>query len=240
MKTDLSLNLNAIWDMPTFLWVPQPETIFKEIFSLEKGEIAEFSGGLVKKKKIQKGLNFELPEIDCFQDKASWVRAIVQNAVTSRLLSDVPVSSFLSGGLDSSIITALAVSEIGPIDTFTVKFETLRDPIHGALDESQEAKNFANQLGCNNHQVPVSAASFLSLLSDFSLHAGEPFAVSSGLGILAISGRARDLGHKVLLSGDCADEVFGGYSWYQYLDQRNKHLINMPILVRYVPLMISI
>ena len=42
LKADLSLNLNAIWDMPTFLWVPQPETIFKEIFSLEKGEMANF------------------------------------------------------------------------------------------------------------------------------------------------------------------------------------------------------
>ncbi|MDA7721055.1 asparagine synthase (glutamine-hydrolyzing) [Alphaproteobacteria bacterium] len=234
LKFNPSLNLDAIWDLPTFLWVPEPQTIFNEIVALEKGGIIEFSVNSVRKTKMRKGLNINLPDLNSFNDKTSWVRNIVQNAVSSRLLSDVPVGSFLSGGLDSSIITALAASEIGPIDTFTVKFESGYDPIHGSLDESEEASHFARKLGCQNYQVAVSADSFLKLLDEFSWHSGEPFAVSSGLGILAVAGRAHELGHKVLLSGDCADEAFGGYSWYQYLNlqkEKSCHSSNIdPIL----------
>jgi asparagine synthase (glutamine-hydrolysing) len=146
---------------------------------------------------------------------------IVREAVRSRLLSDVPIGSFLSSGLDSSIVATLATQELGPIDTFSVGFEKLSDPYHGTSDESEEAATYAARLGSRHHVVRVTADTFRDDLDRFCLHADQPFGVSSALGVLAVAREAHSCGIKVLLSGDCADECFGGYSWYAHLPAAN-------------------
>ena len=143
-------------------------------------------------------------------------RRVVDEAVRSRLLSDV-LSEAFSGGLDSSIVATLATKYLGPIDTFSVAFEKVSDPYHGSSDESEDAASYAKQLGSRHHTIRVTADSFRESLDRFCHHGGQPFAVSSGLGILAVAQAANESGVKVLLSGDCADECFGGYSWYVHL-----------------------
>ena len=213
----ITLNRKALWDFSTFLWIPEPSTAYNEILSLPRGSflIADSSGISVK--------SFHSETIDTsiadLSDRSviELTRHTVEESIKSRLLSDVPVGSFLSGGLDSSIISAIASRELKTLDTFTVSFENIRDPYHGHADESEAALLTAAILGTNHHTVSVTADSMRADLDDFVKFGDLPFGVSSGLGILAISKAAKEAGIKVLLSGDGADECFGGYSWYEHI-----------------------
>lgn len=212
----LSLNRQAIWDFPTFLWIPEPNTIFNEVKAIPRGHILSVDRSGISLVKYKNKFNLApLLQTDKFIIQET--RRVVSEAVKSRLLSDVPVGSFLSGGLDSSIIATLASRELGCIDTFSVGFESVSDPYHGTSDESEQAANYAKKLGSRHHTIRVTADTFRYDLDQFSYYGDQPFGVSSGLGVLAVARAAREAGIKVLLSGDCADECFGGYSWYSYL-----------------------
>lgn len=230
----LSINEQALWDMPTFLWIPEPDTIYKEVQALPAGHVLSFDGSTIKIKKYGEEPNRLEPVFTNNIEAIEKTRQVIDEAIERRLLSDVPIGCFLSGGLDSSIVAAVSSSILGELDTFNVAFEDIDDPHHGKADESAQARWFAKQLGTKHHQVNVTASSFMSHLEKLSRNGDQPFAVSSGLGILAISSAARDQGIKVLLSGDCADEAFGGYSWYKYLNlseasKREKGRSDVPI-----------
>lgn len=216
-----SLDYRAIWDYPTFLWIPEPDTTYKEIKALEKGHVLVLEGGRVSQIPIENRFApAKYPR--SHKDRVALVRQVVTEATHSRLLSEVPVGSFLSGGLDSSIIAALAVRRLPSLTTLTVAFEDVADPYHGTADESPFARLMAERLGTRHVELRVDEASFRSSLDEFVRHADQPFAVSSGLGILAVARKAREIGIKVLLSGDCADECFGGYSWYRFLHLKGR------------------
>jgi len=215
-RLDLTLDYRAIWDFPTFLWVPEPETIYKSVKTLPPGHMLIVDESGTRIKRYAESFSREKAK---FSDSSlvQETRGVVEDAVVSRLLSDVPVGCFLSSGLDSSIVTTLAAAHLDKLTTFTIGFENLSDPYHGYADESGDAEAYAKKIGTRHHTVKVVADTFLDLLGTFCKHADQPFAVSSGLGLLAIAKRAREVGIKVLLSGDGADESFGGYWWYPYL-----------------------
>lgn len=208
------LDLQSLWDYPTFLWVPEPKTIYRNISAILPGEGLEISlSGFVPfsfKEKIPVQ-NFS---ISTYEDAISSVRHVVTEAIKSRLLSDVPVGAFLSGGLDSSIVCCVAQRELANLHTFCIGFNDGIDPYHGYSDESKYAESYAAKLGTKHNTIKISPADFRVLLPDFLKAAGQPYAVSSGLGVMTIAKQARNYGVKVLLSGDGADEAFGGYSWY--------------------------
>jgi asparagine synthase (glutamine-hydrolysing) len=219
---DLSLNRQAIWDFPTFLWIPEPKTIYQEINALPRGHILISDPDGIQIRPYDN--NFNTQNISEYSDDEiiAETRKVIEDAVQSRLLSDVPVGCFLSSGLDSSIVTALASQSLDQLSTFTIGFEDLDDPYHGRSDESQAAAEFATLLGTQHSTIRVTGSDFYNLLDKFIHHGDQPFAVSSGLGILAVAQAAHESGIKVLLSGDGADECFGGYSWYDYLSQANE------------------
>ncbi|MBU1985171.1 asparagine synthase (glutamine-hydrolyzing) [bacterium] len=214
------LNRQALWDFPTFLWIPEPATVYENVFALPPGHllIADETGV-----RLQSYVNrFVSTQHDYSDEEATdETRRLVQEAVRSRLLSDVPIGCFLSSGLDSSLVTTLAARDRTDLSTFTIGFEDVADPYHGRADESPFSEAYARALGTRHHTVRVTADDFRRNLDRFTEHAGQPFAVSSGLGILSVAQAAREHGVKVLLSGDGADEIFGGYSWYEYLNQVN-------------------
>jgi asparagine synthase (glutamine-hydrolysing) len=199
--------------------VPEPATIYSDVRAILPGEGLEISSSGLKPFFFRERIPTpDLPFKDDDQAIGS-VRQIVSEAVRSRLLSDVPVGAFLSGGLDSSIVCTVARRELAELHTFSVGFESVADPYHGYSDESALAEAYAKELGTKHTTVRVTGDDFRALLTRFVKAAGQPYAVSSGLGILAIARAAHEKGIKVLLSGDGADEAFGGYSWYPAIPQ---------------------
>ena len=215
---DLDLDRQALWDFPTFLWIPEPRTIYRGIKALPRSTILIADDKGTRLKPYQNRFNrAPLPG----QDETSVIaetRRVVEEAVKSRLLSDVPVGSFLSGGLDSSIVATISARNLSTLDTFSVGFEDIDDPYHGRADESQAAAATAARIGSRHHVIRVTSQSFRDEIDRFCRHGDQPFAVSSGFGIQAVSKAAREAGIKVLMTGDGADEMFGGYSWYAHLD----------------------
>lgn len=212
------LDYQALWDFPTFLWIPEPRTVLRDVRAVERGSILVFDGQTMRSTAIANTFG---PAEDMAalsdDDAAGLVRTTVEDAIRTRLLSDVPVGSFLSSGLDSSIICAVASRELPSLSTFTIGFEQCADPYHGMADESAGAEEFAALLGTRHTTIRVTAETFRRSLHEFCLYGDQPFAVSSGLGVFAVSRAAREQGIKVLLTGDGADEAFGGYSWYAHL-----------------------
>lgn len=211
------LDHQALWDFPTFLWIPEPRTVYRNIRALPRGHmlVADEQGTrlLPIENRLAPASYPKKPG-----ERIELVRDVVTRVTTARLLSEVPVGCFLSGGLDSSIIATLASEKLADLTTFTVAFENVADPYHGQADESPFARLMARRLGTRHEEIRVTGQTFRDSLADFVLYADQPFAVSSGLGIMEVARRAREMGIKVLLSGDCADECFGGYSWYRWLE----------------------
>ncbi len=130
------------------------------------------------------------------------------NAVKSRMISDVPVGVFLSGGLDSSIIAAIAAGERRFIDTFSISFG------ESELDESMYARKVAEVLGTRHHEFQFDLDSFVSLLPEVASSIDEPLGDQALLPLYWLCKEA--VKHvTVVLAGEGADEFFSGYSYYQ-------------------------
>ncbi|QQG36334.1 MAG: asparagine synthase (glutamine-hydrolyzing) [Micavibrio aeruginosavorus] len=222
---DLTLNRQAIWDFPTFLWVPEPDTIYQHITILPRGHYMSYDGSKLEVHPIpNKFDHYKVEPGDEWQTLVDKTRAAVIAAVKSRLLADVPVGAFLSSGLDSSIVCTIAQKELGNLTTFSIGYHAdATDPYEGHADESAEAAAYAEILGTTHHLIRVTGNDFKKALPLFCQRAGQPYAVSSGLGVMAVAQHARNAGIKTLLSGDGADELFGGYSWYRHLDHLALH-----------------
>lgn len=136
---------------------------------------------------------------------------ILQSVVTDQMLSDVPLGSFLSGGIDSSLITAVMQKQsASKIKTFSIGFE---DP---EFNEAKHAKAVACHLGTEHSELYVTSHDVISLIPKLPEIYSEPFADSSQLPTYLLAKMARtDV--KVALSGDGADELFGGYTPYQFI-----------------------
>jgi len=141
-----------------------------------------------------------------YQQSQKVLKRFMRESVRRRLVADVPVGTFLSGGIDSSIITAIAKEEKEDIEAFSIGFSD--QPFY---DESNYASSVAKHLGIKHHIFDVKANDLLET-ADFVLnHLDEPFADSSSLNVFLLSKHTKP--HvKVALSGDGGDELFGGYN----------------------------
>lgn len=136
------------------------------------------------------------------------IDGLVRLAVRERMVADVPVGSFLSGGIDSSLVSAIMQSESRePIDTFTIGFE------EAEFDESASAAAVARSIGSRHHMLCMRADDFLSTVPLLPQIYDEPFADPSAIPMFCIARHARER-VTVCLSGDGGDELFGGYGRY--------------------------
>ncbi|MCR9287864.1 MAG: asparagine synthase (glutamine-hydrolyzing) [Bacteroidetes bacterium] len=186
-----------------------PNTGFKDIYKLEAGHYFKLEGKNFSKKGYW--------EIKPSEDSISYEEAfeqldyLLQDSIRLQMISDVPVGALLSGGLDSSIISALMQKNMNqPINTFTIKFnkEDLRK--QGNVDDSHYAKKLAENLGFNHHEITIQP-DIVNLLPKIIWHLDEPIADPAAINTYLISKAAKEKGIKVLLSGMGADEVFSGY-----------------------------
>lgn len=146
------------------------------------------------------------------EDAARRLEELLEHAVASRLVSDVPFGAFLSGGLDSSTVVALMARNMGrPVKTFTIGFR------EAAYSELDDARAVARHLGTEHHELVVEPDA-VDLLHKLVWHFDEPFADSSAVPTFLVSELARS--HvKMVLTGDGGDELFGGYDRYLRLLQ---------------------
>ncbi|HXY33908.1 MAG TPA: asparagine synthase (glutamine-hydrolyzing) [Planctomycetaceae bacterium] len=147
------------------------------------------------------------------------LRSEVVNATRRQLVSDVPVGSFLSGGLDSSLITAIAAGASDRDDAFrsyTITYPARSNRLDRAHDDAPYARRFASSLALDFHEVEI-GPQIASLLPQIVYHLDEPISDPAAITCYLICRLAREHGTKVLLSGQGADELFGGYPRYAVL-----------------------
>ncbi|WP_243311726.1 asparagine synthase (glutamine-hydrolyzing) [Fundidesulfovibrio agrisoli] len=192
----------------TFRFIPGPETAFADALSLPPGTFFRQEGG--RAPVIER--YWDLPEVEPRSDEEDAFECfsgLLREAVASHLMSDVPLGAFLSGGVDSTAVTAaMAACGHRPLETFTVDFR-------GAPSESVEAERTARHLGCEQHTVLVDPAS-LEMFPELLYHLDAPFgdAILLPLYLVCLEASKRV---KVVMSGDGADETMLGYIHHEAL-----------------------
>lgn len=189
------------------LYVPCDRTIYGNIHQLPPAHSLTFSGG-----KVAVARYWELPPPASEMGMAEAVerfRELTGRAVERQLVADVEVGAFLSGGLDSSTIVALAAERTSRLKTFAFGFGD-------AIDELPYAREIAARYGTDHRELQADRFDLPSLLHQMALCYDEPFADSSNIPTFVMCREAaRTL--KVVLTGDGGDELLGGYSWYHPL-----------------------
>jgi asparagine synthase (glutamine-hydrolysing) len=152
---------------------------------------------------------------------------VISRSVKSRMISDVPLGAFLSGGIDSSVVVAMMSRHTSqPVKTFTIGFT------EKGYDESLHAQEVANHLGTEHYSEVMRMDSLVDLMPAFRKEFDEPFFDSSAFPVMAVSRLARR--HvTVSLSGDGGDELFGGYHYYQIIQKMN-FLYGLPDTFRHL------
>jgi len=198
---------DAVADYLTFLWVPDPDTMFEGVYKLPPGHCARFRDG---KHSVRQWWDLSFaPEQ---RDEAQWsdaVRTGVQDAIRRQMVSDVPLGAFLSGGIDSSAIVAEIKRAAGEVTTYTVGF-SYEDLQHEIVpDDVKYSRVVAEQFGVDYHER-ILEADVVDLLPRLVWHLDEPVADPAGITTFLICSAARER-LTVVLSGMGGDEVFAGY-----------------------------
>lgn len=212
---DFAIDLQALDQYLTFLWVPDPKTLFQGILKLPAGHFASFRDGALQVSQYwdlsfpSRTHRFEFSE----EALVEQIRERFQRSVEQQMVSDVPVGAFLSAGLDSSSITAImGRCAAKPVRTYTVTFPKKCRKGENTLDNPSVAARFAKQAGCENRQIIVES-DVASLLPKLCWHMDEPVADPAIIASYLVCREAsRDV--TVLLSGVGGDELFAGYRKY--------------------------
>jgi len=224
LKSLLKFNIKRDLDYVSLItythlsYIPAPYSIFENIWKMEPGAYffihLNTSNTEIKSEKWYT-LNYTKKNTTAINTKLSYTRAtntlieLLEKSVENRLVSDVPLGTFLSGGIDSSAITALASKHSSNLNTFTISF---KDQPH--YDESKYAELVANKFNTNHKIFELNSNLMLEHLDDLLDYIDEPFADSSSLAYYVLCNKTRN--HvKVALSGDGSDELFAGYNKYR-------------------------
>jgi asparagine synthase (glutamine-hydrolysing) len=193
-------------------YVPGPLTLFEGVRKLDPATYLVYEGGRVAEERTY-WTPWDAPPPgvgSSWQEDEERLLELLRTATRARMVSDVPLGVMLSGGLDSSLITALmAEASERPVQTFSVGF--VED---AAANELPEARKVAERLGTDHHELETSALDHPDLLDDALRHLEEPIADLSCVGLLLLSRLARET-VTVALSGQGADELLGGYRKHQ-------------------------
>jgi asparagine synthase (glutamine-hydrolysing) len=186
--------------------VPEPHTLLRNVSALEAGQLGVWQGGQLRLSRYW-SMGFAPAAIE-WDDAVARTRAALVDSVRHHFVSDVPVGVFLSGGIDSTALVALArQAGIDDLHTFSVAFPGHDD------DEGKLAQRSAARFGTTHHEWALDAPAGRELFAQFVAASDQPSI--DGLNTFAVSKFARDNGLKVVLSGLGADELFGGYKSFR-------------------------
>ena len=204
------LDMTSLFAYLQFNYIPSPDTIFENVKKLNPGHYLMVSNGQTKEVRYYSiPYNYSNLEVMDYEHAQRMLRELIEQSVAERLAADVPVGAFLSGGIDSSVIVAEASKHVGQLDTFSIGYAD--EPF---FDETRYAQLVADKFHTNHHVFKLTNNDLFECLYNVLDYLDEPFADSSAIAVNILSRETRK--HvTVALSGDGADEVFGGY---------NKHL----------------
>lgn len=209
---DKSLNFSSISSFLRYGYINAPESIYNNISKIEPGTYALF----MQNKKVSINTYWSLdntvgknnPNICNKQEKKEDLELLLKDAVNKRMISDVPVGVMLSGGIDSSLITALMqIGSNKKVKSYTIGFNEKQ------YDESKFARRIAEYIGTEHYEFHVEADTAIEVLPDLPEIYDEPFADSSQIPTYIVSKLLKNE-VTVALSGDGGDEIFAGYSRY--------------------------
>ncbi len=203
------VNNDAVYNYLSYQYNPLEETFFKGIWKLPPASYLKIKMDGTKQNVSQNtywSYKFALPETDEKKLKAE-VLSGLEDSVKAHMVSDVPVGSFLSGGIDSaSIVALMSKNTQQKVSTFTIGFDK--------VSELKEAKQMADFIGTDHHEILLKSDEYLAALPNIVWHFDEPVADPSAVALYFLAKEARK--HvKVVLSGEGADELFGGYNIYR-------------------------
>ena len=204
--------------LPRFLfqeYINAPETILEDVFKVEPGTVLTWHDATSRMTIYrywdvsERYEAMQREPVSDFGEAKEELKELLRSAVRRRMIADVPLGSFLSGGYDSSLISAIAQEQLGstPLQTFSIGFEE-KD-----YDESPYAAAIAEYLGTDHTQRIIGEQDLLELVSDLPKFFDEPMSDSSQIPTMLVSKLAREK-VTVVLSGDAGDEFFCGYGIY--------------------------
>lgn len=195
----------ALADYLTLQYVPPPRSGFEGIHKLGPGERLVFENGATRVERYWE-LDFAKPELASEDEALERLDSLLKEATRERLIADVPLGAFLSGGIDSSLVVSYMAEAAGTVKTFSIDFP------EAGFSEGEHARRVAQIYG-TEHEERVLEPAILPLVADAVRFAGEPFADSSAIPTLLLSRMTKEK-VTVALSGDGGDEAFAGYRRY--------------------------
>jgi asparagine synthase (glutamine-hydrolysing) len=214
MKSIIAFDVPKVIDLAslqTYLhlnYIPSPYSIFQNVFKLEAGTWSTIN----KKNKLETGSYYSIPYSENLKHYPDYpaaqkkLKSLLEESVVQRMIADVPLGTFLSGGIDSSIITAIAAKHTDQLNTFSIGYKD--EPM---FDETRFARLVAKRHKTNHTVFELSNQDLFEDLYYVLDYLDEPFADSSALAVNILSMRTKK--HvTVALSGDGADEIFAGYN----------------------------
>lgn len=206
------INYQGLYYYLRFGFVPRENSIFNDINKLEPGHYLKWD---LRGKNLEINKYWDLEVKSNVNGQLSFARyeaileKLLSSSIKGRLNSDVPLGVFLSGGVDSSLVTALVKKISGKkVSTFSVQVSK------GKFDESRKALKIAEHLGTKHYQVQFGSSDVIESLLEINQRSGEPICDPGAMPTVKLSREARKK-VKVVLTGEGADELFAGYDWYK-------------------------
>lgn len=208
------IRVDALYDFFTYQYIPDPKTIFKDMFKLEPGHWMLISKDSVKGNKYW-DISFSKQTTQSETEIQTELFELLESSVKQRMLSDVPLGAFLSGGVDSSAVVGLmAAKDDAPVTTCSIGFDSKKH------DEVEFAQIVADRFATDHHEFTVKE-NFIEHIEEIVSYFDEPFADPSLIPTYFVSKLAREK-VTVALAGDGGDESFAGYEKYSIDNVENK------------------
>lgn len=205
------LNQESVYEYFRFGYISEEKTIYKKVQKLVPGHYIKYKNNHAEIHKYWDINQLVKRETSIYTD-TEWKELLNETLITAfsdRMVSDVPVGVFLSGGIDSSLVSSILQKHYGNIHTFTIGFEDKR------YNEAPYAKKIAEYIGTKHTEFTLNISDARQMLENFYDIYDEPFADSSGIPSTVVSGLAAKAGVKVVLSANGGDELFAGYNHYK-------------------------
>lgn len=208
----LSINPGVIAESLLLCWIRDSQCVFNDIQKLQPGQLLTWRAGQVELKTYWQPASLlqSQPIHRSIKSSVETLDNVLQQSVKAHMVADVPVSAFLSGGLDSSLLVAMARQHAAQLSCYTIRFSDADQRFEKMADDHFYAQKVAKDFGLPLHTIEVKP-DLAKLLQQVVHHLDEPIGDSAAINTFLICQAAHQAGVKVLLSGMGADEIFGGY-----------------------------